>query len=78
LCDPFTPGRITDDQRGLGIADEVLQLSQRIGGVEGKIYCPSPDSREIQDQRRHRLLHLNSNPVARPDPTADQHVGQTA
>ena len=76
--DSVALARIADDERRLGIADEVLELGERVGGVEGKVDGSGPDGREIQDQGRHRLLDLHRDAIARLDPARDEHVGQAA
>ena len=78
MLDSRPLARIADDQRGFGIADEVLELGERVGGVEGKVDGSGPDGREIKDQGRHRLLDLHRDAVARLDPARDQHVGEAA
>jgi hypothetical protein len=78
LFNPLAVGRIADDERGLGIADEVLQLRQRVGAVEGEVDGTGPDGGKVQHQRWNRLLDLDRDPVAWLDTAGGQHIGQPA
>lgn len=68
---------VADDQRWLGVADEVFQLGQRIGRIEGQVDGSSPRGREIQEYGRNGFLDLCCDTVARLDPAGDKHVRET-
>ena len=76
--DAFGPGGIAHHQRRLGVADEICQLVQRIGGVERQIHRTRAHGGEIEHQRRHRLLGLRCNAVARFDAPVHQHIRHLA
>jgi hypothetical protein len=61
LFDATAPGGIADDQRRLGIADEILQFRQCVSCVEGKIDASHAHRREVKDESRNGLLDLDSN-----------------
>ena len=56
-------GRIADEQRRLGIAEEVGDLGRRVGGVQRQEHRAGPDRAEIQEQDLRALLDLHRDPV---------------
>ena len=76
--DPFALAWITDDQLRLGVADEVLQLGERVGCIQGEIHGAGPHGCKIQNHGLNRLLDLHSDAVARLHPSGDQHVRKAA
>ena len=50
--DPFGPGSIAHHQRWFGVGDEIIQLVQRIGGVERQIDRAGADRRQIKHEAR--------------------------
>ena len=71
---PF-PLRRADDDAWFGIANEIIQLRQRIGGVQRHIDGAKPQAGEIEDDRLRAFLDLHRHPVAEPRPGRAQHVG---
>ena len=68
-------GRGADHQGGLGVPDEIVELGQGVGGVEGQIDRAGPQGRQIEQDRGGRLLDLHGHPVAGLYPKPDQGVG---
>ena len=65
---------VAHHQRRLGVADEVFQFVQRVGGVERQIDRAGANRGEIEHQRRHRFLGLRCNAVAGLDASGHQHI----
>jgi hypothetical protein len=72
------PGRIAHHQGRLGVADEIVELRQRIGAVERQIDRARPQRREIEHQVFGRLLHLHGHAVAGLHAALAQHIGEAA
>ncbi len=66
---------IADDQPRLGVPDEVADLRERIGRVEGQIDRPRPQRRQVEHEVAGRLLHLHGDPFAGLDAGPNQGVG---
>jgi hypothetical protein len=76
--DPLRLGRIAHHQRRLGVGDEVVQLVQRIRGVERQVDRARADGGEIEHEPLDRFLGLRRHAVARLDAALDQHIGGLA
>ena len=63
----FALRRIADDERRLGIADEIVELGGRVGGVERQEDGAGPHAAEIEKQRLGRFFDLHRDPVAGRD-----------
>ncbi len=69
--------RPADNQPRFGIADEVLDLGQRIGGVERQEHRAGPQTGEVEDQGFRRFVDLHRHPVAGHDAELDQQTRET-
>ena len=65
-------------KRGLGVAEEIFELGERIGGVQRQQRRPRPQAGEHQHDRVGRLVDLRRHPVARLDAEGDQRVRRPA
>ena len=63
---------VGDDQRRLGILDEIGELGRRVGGVERHIDQAGAQAGEIEQGALDRLLGLDEDPVAGPRAAPDQ------
>ena len=70
--------RVADDDLRLGIADEIVELGQGIGGVERQVDGAGPDAGQIEHDRFGALFRLDRHAVARLDAALDQQVGDPA
>ena len=60
--------RVADEDGGLGVAEEVLDLGRRVAGVERQEDPARPHRGEVEHDRLDRLLDLGRDPVAGPQP----------
>ncbi len=60
-ADPVEVPARTDDERRLGIADEVLHLAALVGGVERQVDQARAQHRQVQHQGLDRLLGLRGD-----------------
>ena len=74
----LAPGRVADEDRGLGVADEVLDLGRGVAGVERQEDAAGADRAEVEHDRLDRLLDLGGDPVAGLHAEADEGVGHPA
>ena len=59
------PGlRAAHEQRRLRIAEKIVELRFRIGGVEGEVDEARPQTAEVEEQGTGRLLHLHRHSIA--------------
>ncbi len=56
--------RIADDQRRLGVGDEIADLRQGVGAVERQIDRSCPEARQIEHQVGGGFLDSHGHPVA--------------
>ena len=75
-----SPSRFAGSQTTsrLGVADEIVELGQRIGGVERQEDRAGPQHGEIEQQIFRRLLDLHRDAVAGLDAAQHQHIGEAA
>ena len=66
------PGRVAHDQGRLGIAEEIVELRERVGGVQRQVDRATAQAGEVEQQVRDALLDLDRDPVAGADPQARQ------
>ena len=71
-------GGIADHQRRLGVGDEIVELVERIGGVERQIDGAGTHGGEVEHQALDRFLGLRRDAVADLDAALDQHIGHLA
>ena len=74
----LAPGRVADEDGGLGVADEVLDLCRGVAGVERQEGAARPHRAEIEDDRFDRLLDLGGDAVAGLHAEADEGVRHSA
>ena len=74
LGDAIGLGGIAHHQRRLGIADEIVELVERIGGVERQIDRAGTHGGEIEHQCCDGFFSLRCNAVADFDPARHQHI----
>jgi len=61
---PLLHRRIADHQRGPGVADEIVQLVEGVGGVQRQEDRAGPDRRQVKVQVLGAFLDLHRHPVA--------------
>ena len=69
------PGAATITRR-LGIADEVVDLVERVGGVERQVDGAGASAGEEEDDRLRALVDLDRHAVADPDAVGPERAGQ--
>ena len=67
-----------DNDGGLGVADEILELGRHVGGVERIVDGAGLERRQIEHDVLDRLLDLHHDAVARLDAELDERVGHAA
>ena len=70
--------RVAHDQCRLRVADEILSLRWRIGGIERQIDRTGAKGRKIQRDRFDRLFDLCSDAVVGADADPGQKAGESA
>ena len=70
--------RPADEERGLGVAQEIADLARRVGGVERQVDGTRPCGRKVEHERLGTLLHLHRHPVPRLHAQIDQDIGEPA
>ena len=63
-------------QRGLGVAEEIFELGERIGGVQRQKHGAGAKAGERDHDRVGGFLDLRRDPVAGPDPELNQRMGR--
>ena len=76
--DRVAPGRIAHDQRRLGIAEEVIELGERVGGVERQIDRAAARAGEVKQHVRDALLDLDRDPIAAADAQTPEAGGEAS
>ena len=67
--------RIAHNERRLGVANEIIEFGERVGGVERQIDRAGAQRREIKQQVFRRLFDLHRDAVARFNTACNQHIG---
>ena len=68
--------RRADHKPRLGIADEIVEFRQGIGGVERQVDGTGTHAGEIEHQRLRALLDLDGNAITRHHTQLDERVGE--
>ena len=74
----LAPARVADEQRRLGVADEVFDLGRGVAGVERQEDAARADGGEIEDDGLDRFLDLRGHPVPGLHAETGQRVGHPA
>ena len=74
----LAPARVADEDRRLGVADEVLDLGRGVAGVERQEDPAGAHRAEVEHDRLDRLLDLGGDPVAGLHAEAGEGVGHPA
>src|SRR5262249_20572773 len=69
------PAGIDDGERGLGIAEEIVELGHGIGGVERQEDDARARRGQVEQDRLRALLDLDRPAVAPPEPALGQSTG---
>ena len=70
--------RPADEQGRLGIAQEVADLADRVGGVERQVDGTGPQAAQVEHQRLGALLDLRRDAVAGLDAQVQEDLGHPA
>ena len=78
VTDPILGAGPADRDAGLGIGQEILDLSLPVGGVQRQIGGADAQAGEIEEDGLGRLVHLHGDAVAGRHAQCDQQVGDPA